>query len=199
MWPAQIPGSGRNLVLSVWLSPDTRGPATKEPRQNNLAGAGVARGRGSGPHCLFRAWGWRRAAERNGWPDGHALISRGLGGLEGFSRKRSYSDMSLCPLRVTSSLLRCPVGPTVPSFGPQWPCWHCQQTSLSSQQPEGPAHTTDECFTGGETGSGGEVATLRPHSWLTDGTRSPDHQPAPSTMCSGCSSLEASVSTHEPS
>lgn len=37
VWSAQIPGGGRNLALPVWLSPDTRGPATKKPRQNKAA------------------------------------------------------------------------------------------------------------------------------------------------------------------
>lgn len=58
VWSAQIPGSGRNLALSVWLSPDTRGPATKEPRQNNLALAGAGQGQRVRA-TLFRAWGRR--------------------------------------------------------------------------------------------------------------------------------------------
>lgn len=73
VWSAQIPGGGSNLALPVWLSPDTRGPATKKPRQNNLV---LDRGSRSGTHCLFRAWGWGqcgragqegRRAVINGW------------------------------------------------------------------------------------------------------------------------------------
>lgn len=37
VWSAWIPGSGRDLALLVWLSPDTTGPAMKKPRQNNPA------------------------------------------------------------------------------------------------------------------------------------------------------------------
>lgn len=48
VWSAQIPGGGSNLALPVWLSPDTRGPATKKPRQNNLV---LDRGGQSGTHC----------------------------------------------------------------------------------------------------------------------------------------------------
>lgn len=127
-------------ALSVWLSPDTRGPATKEPRQNNLAGG--RGGQGQRVRAAVCSGPWGRGG--GGWALSNWLpcLPRGQRCLEGFSRKRFYSDMSLCPLRVTSSLLRRPAGPTVPSFGPQRPCWHCQQTSRSPRQPAGPAHAT---------------------------------------------------------
>lgn len=48
VWSAQIPGGGSNLACPVWLSPDTRGPAMKKPRQNHLALDGAA-----GRHTLF--------------------------------------------------------------------------------------------------------------------------------------------------
>lgn len=53
VWSAQIPGGGSNLACPVWLSPDTRGPAMKEPRQNNRALARAARQ----AHGLSRARG----------------------------------------------------------------------------------------------------------------------------------------------
>lgn len=68
VWSAQIPGGGSNLACPVWLSPDTRGPAMKKPRQNNLAldraarqahavcpGPGVEEGPGrKGPGTLIK-------------------------------------------------------------------------------------------------------------------------------------------------
>lgn len=53
VWSAQIPGSGSNLACPVWLSPDTRDPAMKKPRQNNRALARAARQ----AHGLSRARG----------------------------------------------------------------------------------------------------------------------------------------------
>lgn len=66
VWSAQIPGGGSNLALPVWLSPDTRGQATKRPRQSNLV---LDRGGQSGTHCLFgreRGPGGERSVGRPG-------------------------------------------------------------------------------------------------------------------------------------
>lgn len=111
VWSAQIPGGGSNLACPVWLSPDTRGPAMRKPRQNHLALDGAA-GRlsvCSGPGVEeARQEGPRRPHQMAG------RFTRGNKGQEGFWRKGFYSDRNLCPLGVTSPLLRCPWVPGSP-------------------------------------------------------------------------------------
>ena len=70
VWSAQIPGGGRNLSLPVWLSSDTRGPASQKPRQNNLAldrGSRQEHTVCSGPGGGEVGWAGRAQALSSSW------------------------------------------------------------------------------------------------------------------------------------
>lgn len=99
VWSAQIPGSGSNLACPVRLSPDTRGPATKMPRQNNLAVDGW-------PGRSTRSVGARRA---------QAALPTGRSCRQGRERPGGFQGRGFTLTRVTSSLLRCPAGASGPS------------------------------------------------------------------------------------
>ena len=107
VWSVQIPGHGSNLALSVWLSPDTSGPATQKPRQSSPA---LDRGSWSGTRCLFRAG--EGGAGRKG-PG--ALINR----LAGFTRGgRASGDFQGRDSTLTGAFI--PLESLPSSSGGQW-------------------------------------------------------------------------------